>query len=216
MASSAGTRVSAERRRRAARAIAALLAAAGTLLLLRGLAVPAKAHLANVLLRSAWERTQHGEREARPWPWADTWPVARLTVPGRGVDLIVLEGANGRAMAFAPGHAFGTVPPGTRGNSVIAGHRDTHLAFLRDLACGESVTVERPDGARVDYIVDGASRVRETETDVMLPSDATRLTLVTCWPFDALRAGGPWRWVVTASERVEPRLANPMLTSASR
>jgi sortase A len=27
---------------------------------------------------------------------------------------------------------------------------------------------------------------------------ATRLTLVTCWPFDALRAGGPLRYVVSA------------------
>ncbi len=26
----------------------------------------------------------------------------------------------------------------------------------------------------------------------------TRLTLVTCWPFDALRAGGPERYVVIA------------------
>jgi len=102
---------------------------------------------------------------------------------------------------FAPGHACGTAFPGTRGNSVIAGHRDTHLAFLRDLARGDTLVIERSDGARVEYVVDGATRVRETETAVMLPCDATRLTLVTCWPFDALRAGGPWRWVVTATAR---------------
>ena len=29
----------------------------------------------------------------KPWPWADTWPVARLVVPSLGIDQIVLEGA---------------------------------------------------------------------------------------------------------------------------
>jgi sortase A len=41
-----------------------------------------------------------------------------------------------------------------------------------------------------------------TDKDDLSPLDQdgpTRLTLVTCWPFDALRAGGPHRYVVTAT-----------------
>jgi hypothetical protein len=34
--------------------------------------------------------------EDAAWPWADTWPIARLVVLGLGVDQIVLEGADGR------------------------------------------------------------------------------------------------------------------------
>jgi sortase A len=46
--------------------------------------------------------------------------------------------------------------------------------------------------------------VRETavvdhrDTRPLLPSASPRLTLVTCWPFDAVRPGGPLRWVVVA------------------
>src|SRR6476620_7642942 len=92
--------------------------------------IHAKAQLAQYLLQRAWTRTLEGERDARPWPWADTWPVARLRVPAHGVDLIVLDGVSGRTLAFAPGHASGSPVPGEMGTSVISGHRDTHFRFL--------------------------------------------------------------------------------------
>ena len=52
-----------------------------------------KARLAQVLLQRAWADTLAGQRDVKPWPWADTWPVARLVVPSLGIDQIVLEGA---------------------------------------------------------------------------------------------------------------------------
>jgi hypothetical protein len=97
---------------------AALLLLAGMWQLGGGLAIRGKAILAQILVRDAWERTLKGERQAKPWPWADTWPVARLSVPAQRIDLFVLAGANGRTIAFGPGHVFGTAPPGEEGNSV--------------------------------------------------------------------------------------------------
>ena len=79
-----------------------------------GAAIALKAAVAQQLLHAAWQRTQAGEREVRPWPWADTWPVARLLAPAQNVDLIVLEGASGRILAFGPGHVEGTAAPGGR------------------------------------------------------------------------------------------------------
>lgn len=160
--------------------------------------IQAKAQLAQVLIGQAWQRTLASEREVKPWPWADTWPVARIEVPGRDLALFVLAGANGRSIAFGPGHVFGTAEPGRDGNSVIGGHRDTHLRFLRDLRTGESVVVERRDGVRVAYRVAAARVVDKAAVEVLSQDGPDRLTLVTCWPFDALRAGGPQRYVVTA------------------
>ena len=83
----------------------------------------------------------------KPWPWADTWPVARLRVPGHGVDLIVLDGVSGRTLAFGPGHA--RAPRGrARGHRVFSGHRDTHFRFLRRLAPGDEIVVETSEGRR--------------------------------------------------------------------
>ena len=164
-----------------------------------GLYIHAKALLAQLLVRDAWARTLAGERRVKPWPWADTWPVARLQVTDRSIDLFVLAGADGRAIAFGPGHVFGTAMPGERGNSVIGGHRDTHLAFLRDLAPGSLLSVQRPDGMRRWYRVKTAQVVDKGDTWVTRQDGPTRLTLVTCYPFDALRAGGDQRYVVFAN-----------------
>src|SRR5256884_6616698 len=63
-----------------------LLVALGAWQLGRGAWIQAKAWLAQSLIAHAWARTLSGERQAKPWPWADTWPVARLTVPRERAD----------------------------------------------------------------------------------------------------------------------------------
>jgi sortase A len=149
-----------------------------------------QAQLAQVLLRVAWHR------QTKPWPWADTHPVARMIVGDD--DLIVLEGSNGRALAFAPGHLEHTAMPGERGNCVISAHRDTHFSALRDVRAGDVIRVQRTDGRWVEYIVAEQRVVDKRDVWVTRSSGETTLTLVTCYPFDAIVAGGPQRYVLTA------------------
>lgn len=186
-------------RNRAWIAVSLLLLALGGWQFGQGAYLYAKAQLAQVLIARAWERTLAGEHQVKPWSWADTWPVARLTVPTLKVDLYVLAGASGRTIAYGPGHMAGTPLPGAAGNSVIGGHRDTHLAFLRKLAPGQELIVQRADGSKLRYRVAGAEVVDKTDTGVMVNDGGTRLTLITCYPFNALRAGGRERYVVSAS-----------------
>ncbi len=172
--------------------------AAGLWQLGQGIYIHAKARLAQYLIADAWNKTLAGQRAVKPWPWADTWPVARIIATASGEQHYVLAGADGRAIAFGPGHMHGTPLPGTAGNSVIGGHRDTHFAFLRDLKPGNDIIVQRADGVLRRYRVSDMRVVDKSAVHVAGNTGATRLTLVTCWPFDALRAGGPQRYVVTA------------------
>jgi sortase A len=119
-------------------------------------------------------------------------------VPGLDVDLFVLAGASGRTMAFGPGHVDGTPLPGQPGNAVVSGHRDTHFAFLRRLRAGDRIVVERRDGRRFRYTVRETLVVDRRDAWVAQDAGDTRLTLVTCYPFAAIRPGGPLRYVVTA------------------
>jgi len=169
----------------------------GLLLSSYGLWIPAKAALAQILLERAWQQARGGGGRPRPWPWADTYPVARLTVPRLGVSRIVLQGTSGRSLAFGPGHAPGSAAPGADGTCVVAAHRDTSFAFLRDLADGEEILVDTPD-RRVAYTV--VDRFVADAADLAaLPVDGPPLlVLVTCWPFDAVTPGGPERYVVVA------------------
>jgi sortase A len=186
-------------RRRIALGIAAACLLAGVALTGNALWLHAKALLAQALLHRAWTQTQATGVAAKPWPWADTAPVARLIAPTHDVDLLVLAGATGRTLAFGPGHHDGSAAPGAPGNTVISGHRDTHFRFLHTLAPGDALIVEVPAGTRYHY------RVRETYVAdahalglPRLPREPT-LTLVTCWPFDALNPRGPLRYVVVAT-----------------
>ncbi|HMA90204.1 MAG TPA: class GN sortase [Burkholderiales bacterium] len=194
--SNAGTRSKSVGRLRLV--LVALLVATGGWQFARGAWIQAKAWIAQALIAQAWQRTLAGETHARPWPWADTWPVARLSVPSLGIERYVLEGADGVAMAFGPGHLAGTALPGASGNSVISGHRDTHFAFLRKLALGTKIIVQTPDGARHAYTVRRMRVLDRSDAWVAAQEGPARLTLVTCFPFDALRAGGPGRYVVWA------------------
>lgn len=164
----------------------------------QGAYIPAKAWLAQELMQRAWVRTGAGEERATPWPWADTWPVARLTAKQRDVDLIVLAGGSGRTLAFGPGHLSASAMPGQAGNTIIGGHRDTHFQFLKKVEVGELLGMETTRGQRHIYKVVGVDIVDSRKGSLVLDTDAAMLTLVTCYPFDALEAGGPLRYVVTA------------------
>jgi sortase A len=179
-------------------AVIAILLAIGACQTGRGLWIQAKAGLAQVLIAHAWAHTLAGKTAVKPWPWADTWPVAKLIVPRLGIERYVLAGADGSALAFGPGHAEGTARPGENGNSVIGGHRDTHLAFLREVRPGDAVIIERPDKVRITYRVGRAEILDRRDIWAMQQAGPTRLTLITCYPFDALRAGGRQRYVLLA------------------
>jgi sortase A len=159
----------------------------------------AKAQLAQVLLERAWGRTLHGERDVKPWRWADTWPVARLEFPRQGRRYIVLAGASGRTMAFGPGHVDGTAAPEAMGNCAISAHRDTQFAVLRDVQIGDAIVMQVRNGQTIRYRVRQCRVVNARDTSLLEPSPGRMLTLITCYPFDALRPGGPLRYVVIAS-----------------
>ena len=180
-------------------AVSVLLILTGAFQAARGGWIYAKAGLAQVLLHRAWDRTLEGEERVRPWPWADTWAVARLVLPDHANGFIVLAGANGRNLAFAPGLLDGTAPAGGGGGAcVLAGHRDTHFAALEDLRPGDRLLLEGADGTAHTYRVARTAVVHETDTWALADSIDPTLVLVTCWPFDSLVAGGPMRYVVWA------------------
>ena len=189
------------RQRRRRRLTVGALIALAVALLAAGFWLPAKAELAQQLLNRAWQRTTLGDTMAKPWPWADTHPVARLMLPNSDEPLTVLAGASGRNLAFAPALLDGSAPPGAHGVTVIAGHRDTHFRRLATLAVGDKLTLERPDGSVLTYEVANLDVVDSERAELRLDADESIVVLVTCYPFEAVTPGGSLRYVVTARQR---------------
>src|SRR5262249_20783797 len=152
----------------------------------------AKAVVAQHLIGAAWDRAKAGDVVSKPWWWADTYPVARLTLGGRQpsraeepepTTLKVLDGSSGRNLAFGPSHDAASVMPGEPGNSVIEGHRDTHFSVLKNLEAGDFILVERAGGHRESFVVTDLRVADSRRFRIALDSDTPRLTLVTCYPF---------------------------------
>ena len=167
-----------------------------TFFLFDALWIPVKAELAQHLLERSWLRTLEGEPDAKPWPWADTRAVAVLEVPRLGLREIVLEGSSGRNLAFGPtlvnARGLDNSP-----DKILSGHRDTHFSFLKDLRAGDLLRLHTTSGIR-DYRVNWLETVDSRIQQLVIEDSVERLTLLTCYPFDAPIAGGPMRWVVTA------------------
>lgn len=181
--------------------LALLLAALGCWQAASAAWIHAKGAVAQRLIAAAWEQARDGGAARRPWPWADLRPVARLELAARGVDLFILDAASPRSLAFGPAHVGGTAAPAGWGNTVIVAHRDTHFAFLRDVAIGDEIALHAAGGASARYRVSEATVMSAGEARMLDPPDSAQLTLITCFPFDAVRPGSTQRYVVIA-ERV--------------
>jgi sortase A len=170
-----------------------------------------KAQLAQWLIARAWSETLAQPAQIyKPWPWADTWPVARLQMPERGIDLYILAGVQGNSLAFGPGHQQGTALPG-EGMSVIGGHRDTHFRFLSEVAPGDQLVVERATGRTIRYRITALDVVDITRQPLQIAPDEQGLLLITCYPFVALR-NGPLRLLVWAEAESGAQTRSTYLT----
>ncbi|HBP88680.1 MAG TPA: class GN sortase [Nitrospiraceae bacterium] len=178
--------------------LAGVLLVWGFWLIGQGLWIPVKALTAQWLLRQAWGQTLKTQQPAKPWPWSDTWPVGRLLVPRHGIDQIILADASGRSLAFGPGYLSGNARPDESRRIILSGHRDTHFQFLQYLQKDNLIYVEWPDGRRTSYTVQELTVIDRRHTRLARNEDADELILVTCFPFDAIVAGGPLRYVVRA------------------
>lgn len=106
-------------------------------------------------------------------------PVALMTIPGIGVQQVVVEGTAPGDLLAGPGHLRDTVLPGQAGTSVVFGRAATYGApFQRiaDLQKGDRISVVMAQGQRIFTVTD----VRRAGDPLPQPPAAgtARLTLV--------------------------------------
>jgi sortase A len=163
--------------------------------------IHAKALLAQGLLEQAWQQTQATGDEHRPWPWADTYPIFRLTAPAQKQNFVVLAGSSNRNLAFAPSYMLASAFPGHAGKTVIAGHRDTHFRFVRQVQIGDPLQLSLADGSEQTFTVTDLQVVDINKTPLRLRSDRSQLILITCYPLEAIAAPGALRYLVIAEQQ---------------
>lgn len=184
------------------RTITALLLVIGACLTSRAAYLHAKAELAGILIRRAWNGTIQSGRDQPPWPWADTHPIARLQIPRLHYEEIVLEGATPRTLAFGPARLQSGANFGEPGNLILAGHRTSWFRPLQGIASGDTIQIDWYD-PRVRQLRNRTYRVqlirvaKPQETALLQPTSDDALTLITCYPFGS-NPTSPQRFMVRA------------------
>ena len=187
--------------------------------------IQGKALVAQILLSHSWHQTlnnpqhqqlvqNHTEQTSakyadkysvknamhKPWPWADTWPVAKLSVPQHNIEQIVVAGDSGSSLAFAPGYSLASAAPNTPGTTMISAHRDTHFSFLKKLKINDSLYLQTAEQT-TRYQVYAMQIVDSQSVTVQTDNDEQTLVLATCYPFDSMISGGSLRYLVFAHKK---------------
>jgi sortase A len=144
-----------------------------------------------------WDRIVESQKPARTIhkvPRGESF--ARLSIARLGGEWIVVEGADRNELRKGPGHLIDTALPGSRGNCVIAGHRDTQFRILQKVEIGEKISIEIV-GHTYTYRVTDRRVVSPSDTRSLYPTPAPTLTLVTCYPFYYV-GPAPKRFIIRA------------------
>ena len=158
-----------------------------------------KAYAATFLINNAWQKTLVTNKINKPWSWADTWPVAALSIPSIGLSEIVLSGDSGSSLAFGPGLSYAGAALDDNGVKLISGHRDTHFNKLKSININDAIFIKTPVSNK-QYKVKDIGIVDSRRYWIDADNVNYDLVLSTCYPFDSILVGGTERFIVGAIE----------------
>lgn len=151
----------------------------GSLYLIQASLINAKAVIGQWLIENAWQKTIITHQYQKPWPWADTYPVAKLHVPRLGKELYVLNGSSGHVLAFGPGMSTYLDEGDDQAAILIQAHRDTHFEFFPNLKVGDVLELEQTDGTR-HFVVEQRAQLQRPVIELSAPEEELVLILSTC------------------------------------
>jgi len=126
-------------------------------------------------------------------------PIGSIEIPRLRLSSVVLEGDDAAALLLGVGHLSDTPLPWHDGNTVLAAHRDTFFRPLAHIRKGDVIRFSTADAA-LEYVVKELKVVEPTAVEVLEPTSAATLTLITCFPFDYI-GPAPQRFIVRAERR---------------
>ncbi|HEX7405594.1 MAG TPA: class D sortase [Candidatus Nanopelagicaceae bacterium] len=122
--------------------------------------------------------------------------IGTISIPALKKTLPIYQGTENSQLEKGVGHYEGSVLPGQKDNSVLAGHRDGVFAQFGKLKLGDLVLINTADGKFI-YKISRFRIVGENDRTVIVPTKTAVLTLSTCYPFFYI-GNAPKRYIVSA------------------
>ncbi len=120
-----------------------------------------------------------------PVPTAAPDQAVRIQVPALNIDAPVVQGDGWEQLKKGVGQYIGSSAPGRDGNLVLSAHNDVYgeiFRYLDRLVPGDQIIVYTQQRQFV-YVVDRTVLVEPTAVEVMAPTSAPTVTLISCYPY---------------------------------
>lgn len=147
-----------------------------------------------------WSRSRIRHFEAASANSASA-PMAVLKIPAVSIEAPVYPHTNADALELGIEHVRGTAGIDQQGNIGLAAHRDGFFRGLKDIAIGDELELTTLS-AQYRFRVESTEIVEPDDVGVLRPSNAHKLTLVTCYPFYYV-GSAPQRFIVHATATSE-------------
>jgi sortase A len=170
----------------------------GSLFCLHASWLPLKACLSQQLISYSWQQTIDFQQRIKPWPWADTYPIAELSFERLNKRIVVLNGGDPTTLAFSVGAIAPFNHPQNTQAFVVAGHRDSHFSFLEDVFMNDIISLADKYGQSQLYQVEAIDIVDASTGKLPILADDSQLILITCYPFNSTSSNSNERYVITA------------------
>lgn len=196
----------------------------GSLLCIHASWLPTKAWLSQELISYSWQQSlqqqkmhhkrlayqanitaQGGHLEKRtnnvaikPWPWADTFPIAELSFTRLEKNIVILNGGDPTTLAFSAGAISPFNKTNTTNPFVVAGHSDSHFSFLENILMKDVISMKDQSGKSQLYQVEAIDIIDASSGQLPVLANDSSLILITCYPFNNISNTTNERYVITA------------------
>ena len=112
----------------------------------------------------------------------DEAPLAIMSIDTLELKVPIYNGTDEINLNRGAGRIKGTAWIDSPGNLGIAGHRDGFFRVLKDVELGDSISMLTHQG-NSEFVVSSITIVDPSDVSVLAHTDASTITLVTCYPF---------------------------------
>ena len=164
-----------------------------------GLKIEIKGKVAQLLLHHTWNNILETGKLNKPWSSFDGNPIMLMNIPKYNINQVILEGTSGQSLAFGPSFHQESFLPFESGITVISAHRDTHGKYIKKLKTKDIIKLQDQFSNWHQYRVENSTIINVEEGNIYT-NNVDRLFIITCYPFDTVVTGTPYRYIVSAKK----------------
>ena len=113
-----------------------------------------------------------------------------------------MKNTSAQSLAFGPAWHSESYLPKDNKVTIISGHRDSHIIYIKNLEIGDIIKIQDKENNWYTYIVENSFIVNSLKEEILMNPNEKKLLIITCYPFNAIHSGTPYRYIISAKEHI--------------